>query len=112
MFSPSLYGSIFRLVGVGKEQRFAEFILAEVCDQRLCARREQKIAKGLRARYVDFWVLRRIDFDYVIDVEQRRIALQQNVELQILFQGQVRGAVTDGIAVLLRCDVEGRAHAL
>ena len=65
-------------------------------------RGHHEVGEGLGARGVDLGPLGRVHLDHVIDVQQDRVALDQDVQAEVLLQGQVGAPVGQGVALSSR----------
>ena len=71
--------SRLRLARIREEERLAVLVDAELADGVLGVLRHHEVREGLRAVGVDLGELVRVDLDDVVDVQQRRVALDQDV---------------------------------
>jgi len=95
----------------GSKERSAEFLRAEYCDNFLTLGRSQPADEEHGIEVVDVRVPFRVCCDYVIGIEQSRIPLYENREVELLAKGQKGSAVGKGVSPLLVRDDKHRAHS-
>src|SRR6185436_12224598 len=74
--------------------------------------RQHEARERLRALGVDLRPLLRVDRNDVVDVQEARISLRQDVEVQGALAGQVGRAISQRVRLLVAGDGQDGAHAL
>src|SRR5450756_1708286 len=109
--SRGLLDVAFGLPGISDEELLTK-LGAEAPDELLPGGRRDVVGERLCARDVDLGPLRRVHADHMVDVQEHRVALDEDVEAQLRAVGEERRVIGEGIAALLRRDLQRRPHTL
>src|SRR5215813_7818120 len=70
------------------------------------------MSESVAAGAVDFSAVGRINLHHRVDVQQSPVALDQNRQGQLFYEGQVSSTVADCVGVSVIGDLERRSHSL
>src|SRR5215510_13119923 len=70
------------------------------------------MSESVAADAVEFWAVGRIKLHHRVDVQQSPVALEQNRQGQLFYEGQVSSTVADCVGVSVVGDLERRSHSL
>src|SRR5574341_531419 len=94
---------------IGKEELFASYLIG--CDGALPLRRDDPVDEGLAHLLLHVRVLRRVDENDAVLVEEALVPYHRDDELAPVLAREPRAAVGERVGVHSRCGVERRTHA-